>query len=253
MMASQADEIRCQLEILESKIASGSLASAESIMIAHGDLESELQGNELFASITRECQETFELWETNCEVLFETVVKYNELVHTLIEKMKDLETQNSRLNSELEELIEKYRLLDKRVKELEGSRLKLMAGQLAFEINRVVVHKVLADILDPDLEQIDTIGDMEKAIKGNSNFDDIFDTEEDMKKAEKKWETLKRQIHWKGVHFRYLKKLKRFRVNVAHPLFDPEAVKQALKNGTLQVPDMELFKECLMMYERLCY
>ena len=63
-----------------------------------------------------------------------------------------------------------------------------MAGQLAFEINRVVVHKVLAGILDPDKEQIDLIGDLEKAIKGDSNFDDIFKTEEEKKKAETKWE-----------------------------------------------------------------
>ena len=100
--------------------------------------------------------------------------------------------QTSLVSDQLEELNEKFRLLENRIKELEECQLKLMAGQLAFEINRAFVHKVLAEFLDPDQEQIDTICDMEKAIKGMSNFDDVFKTKEDMKKAEKKWEALKR-------------------------------------------------------------
>ena len=161
--------------------------------------------------------------------------------------------QTSLVSDQLEELNEQFRLLENRIKELEECQLKLMAGQLAFEINRAVVHKVLAEFLDPDQEQIDTICDMEKAIKGMSNFDDVFKTKEDMKKAEKKWEALKREIQWKGVHFRYLKKHTDFRMHLSavHPVFDPEAVKQVLRNGTLKVPDMDLFTECLAMYERL--
>ena len=148
--------------------------------------------------MTECCDEGAELWATDCETLLITVIAYKDLVHTLIEKLQRLEDQTS---NQLQELIERYRLLENRIKELEESRLKLMVGQLAFELNRAVVHKVLANILDPDQEQIDTIGDMEKAIEGISNFDDIFKTKEDKKNAEKKWETLKRELHWRGMHF----------------------------------------------------
>ena len=63
------------------------------------------------------------------------------------------------------------------------------------------------------------------AIKGKSNFDDIFKKkEEDMKKAEEKWETLKKELNWKGVYFWYLKKLKDFHLDVVHPTFDHKAI-----------------------------
>ena len=127
-------------------------------------------------------------------------------------------------------------MLEKSINRIEASQLaKEEGGQLAFEINRAVVHKVLNGIIDPDEEQVNTIGDMEKAFEGESNYDDIFEKEEDLKKAEERWESLKKEIKWKEVHYRFLKRLKYSYVDVVCSTFDLEEIKQALKDGTLQM------------------
>ena len=94
---------------------------------------------------------------------------------------------------------------------------------------------------------------MEKAFEGESNYDDIFEKEDDVNKAMEKWESLKEEIGWRGVHYRYLKRLKYNHINIARSTFDLEEIKQALKDGRLQMPDveMQLFQECLTMYEML--
>ena len=255
----RVESFQQHIEAFKSKVASGYLDSAESLVRAHSELEDELQDDSVYQTIVTECDDSVELWETVDyeNLLMPAVVTYKELVHTAIEnsKQQHLEGQFSLVSDQLEKLKEKYKLLEKRIKEFEACQLKRKTGQLALEINRAVVHKVLEGIVDPDEEQINTIGDMEKAFKGKSNFDDIFENEEDMKKAKEKWETLKKEIKWKGVYFRYLKKLKYNHINtaIARPTFDLQEMKQALTNGTLQMPDaeMQLLKECLIMYEIL--
>ena len=119
------------------------------MLSAHAALKHELQGNKLFESIIREGQETPELWETNSEVLFEITVTYNNLVHTLIEKVKVLEDEITPMENELKVLQEKNRVLERSVEKLQENQLKFMVGQLAFEIYTTVVHKVLGALLIP--------------------------------------------------------------------------------------------------------
>ena len=99
----------------------------------------------------------------------------------------------------------------------------------------------------------DSIGEMEKAFEGESNYDDIFEKEEDLNKAMERWESLKKEIGWQEVHYRFLKRLRYNYLDVVCSTFDLEEIKQALQDGTLQMTDieMQLFKECLTMYEML--
>ena len=143
-------------EAFKSKIASSCFDSAEFLVRAHSELENELQDD-------------------------------NIIVADGAEKVQHFEGQLSSVSDQLEKLEVKYELLEKRIKKLEVSQLvKVKGGQLAFEINRAVVHKVLDGIVDPDEEQINTIGDMEKAFEGESNYDDIFEKEDNVNKAMEK-------------------------------------------------------------------
>ena len=142
------------------------------------------------------------------------------------------------------------------MKEIEVSRqVQLKGGQLAFELNRAVVHKVLDGIVDADEQEVNSIGDMEKAFKGKSNYDDIFEKEEDVNKAMERWESLKKEIGWQEVHYRFLKRLRYDYLDVVCSTFDLEEIEQALKDGRLYMLitdiEMQLFKECLTMYEML--
>ena len=75
----------------------------------------------------------------------------NIIVADGAEKVQHFEGQLSSVSDQLEKLEVKYELLEKRIKKLEVSRLvRVKGGQLAFEINRAVVHKVLDGIVDPD-------------------------------------------------------------------------------------------------------
>ena len=71
-----------------------------------------------------------ELWQSNSELLFQTVSDSNKLLQLLSEKMSVLEKDNLELKEEVERLKEKCKVLD----EIKKYRLTLMIGQLAVEI-----------------------------------------------------------------------------------------------------------------------
>ena len=220
------------LEAFKSKIASDCLDSAEPLVRAHSELENEVQDDHsVYQVIVAECDDA-------------------------TEKLQHFECPLPSISDRLEKLEERFELLEKSINRIEASRLaKEEGGQLAFEINRAVVHKVLNGIIDPDEEQVNSIGDMEKAFEGESNYDDIFEKEEDLNKAMERWETLKKEIGWQEVHYRFLKRLRYNYIDVVYSTFDLEEFKQALKDGTLQMVltdvEMQLFKECLTIYEML--
>ena len=173
------------------------------------------------------------------------------------EKLQHFEGQLPPLSVRLEKLEERFELLEKSMKKIEVShvsrQVQVKGGQLAFELNRAVVHKVLDGIVDADEQQVNSIGDMEKAFEGESNYDDIFEKEEDLNKAIERWESLKKEIGWQEVHYRFLKRLRYDYLDVVCSTFDREEIEQALKDGRQLITDieMQLFKECLAMCEML--
>ena len=76
-----------------------------------------------------------------------------------------------------------------------------------------------------------------------------------MNKAMERWESLKKEIGWQEVHYRFLKRLRYNYLDVVCSTFDLEEIEQALKDGRLYMLitdiEMQLFKECLTMYEML--
>ena len=228
MAATQVQTFRRTVESFKTKLASGSMYTAESMF---EDL-----------SVLSECLDSVELWETDGEILFQAIVSCSDLVKTAIERIDILEKENSHFKEQLKQLNEKCRLL-------ENSGLKLMAGQLAFEIEQGVVSKILPGI-SPN-KHVNTIYEMEKAIKGKPNFADIFDTEDARKKAEISWNTLKHRLGWTGRHYRFIQELKQLRLPIAHPNFDPKTIRESLESGALQISDRQLFAEFLKIYDQL--
>lgn len=251
--SQQVQQLRRRIDILKSKIkCESTVMDAESIMKEHEELERELKDNSLLSALLRECEEGNEFWQTDCEYLFETVISYKDLVHELIDIMERLQHNLSCTESELKRLKITCETLETKVKKLECDRLKLMACQLAFEIHQAIIHKILSGIINIEEKQINTIGEMEKAIAGSKGCEDVFDKDSDRDMANTRWLTLQRDLQWKKVHYRYLQNLKRLRVNIAHPEFDPQAITDALSKGTLEgIQDLKLYKECLQMYKKL--
>ena len=187
---------------------------------------------------------------------------FSSLIKKIVKKLQNLEEQKKIVINTFErqyhELQEKYAELQRKYTELEEKHEKakekdftLMAGQLAFEIEKAVTSKVLSGIIIEGNQHINTVYEMEEAIKGNVNFADIFPTKHEQEIAEKRWVELKRSINWSGKHFRYMRTLKKLRRGDVHPEFNPIAVKEALESGALKVVDKPFYMECLDMWENI--
>ena len=210
---------------------------------------STIDTEKLYETLLEECDsDEASFWETNCEILVEVVCGLREAVDTLINKVKQTESRNDELASKLAELQSKHT-------RLEESERKLVVGQIAFEVDQVVLDVVLKDIGSCEELAIFTISTMERAIKKKDNYLDVFKSEAERQEVEKRWNILKSKVGWKGRHFRYIRELKTLRLSSAHPKLDIEATRKALaqlyrtKSVTIQTKDT--CEEFLGMIERI--
>lgn len=213
-----------------------------------------LQGNtvdteRLYERILEECDgEEASFWETNCEVLVEVVCSLHDAVDVLINKVKQTALKNDELDSKLAELQTKHA-------KLEENERRLVVGQIAFEVDQVVLDSVLKGIGSPEELAIFTISAMERAIKKRDNYSDAFRSEAERQEVEKRWNALKSKLGWNGRHFRYIRELKNLRLSSAHPKLDIEATRKALaqlyRTKCLSAPTKETCEEFLAMIERI--
>lgn len=197
-------------------------------------------------AMQKESDDRVDLWQNSCEVLFQTVVESNDLLQSLYMRMSALEEDYLEMKEEVKSLSDKCRVLDEK-----NDTLTLMTGQLAVEIERKIVDTVLLDLLTSD-QHMNTIADMETAIRGNSDDDDdVFETDDGRDTARSRWLNLKSRFSWKGKHTRYIQELKRERNLIANPSVDRRKIEEALKTGAIKVRDEKLFKEFLKIHENL--
>ncbi len=128
------------------------------------------------------------------------------------------------------ELKSKITSLQVRVESLEKCEQQLIVGQVAFEIDQKVLNKVMQGIGDPYSLAVHNIAQLEKAIAGVHNFEDVFASEDERKEVGRRWDQLKTTIEWTNRHYRHVKALKKVRLTSAHPEIDIAAVRQALRN-----------------------
>ena len=232
------DDIRA-MRSLKSADQSAFTSILEKIDRLYEDLVAEVQ------SIQDGTQEAF--WESRCQVLIETLRNLADLAKNNSAKV---ESENEKLRREVSDLQKKVSDLERKVEKLQEDKQNLVAGQIAFEVDKAVLKKVLEGIQVPDAKEL-SIGAMEKAINGERNYTDIF-TEKQREHAERQWNELKSQLGWRGKHYRRLKELKSLRHEIAHPDFHVRQMSEADVAKLSLQPEMKaICKEFLAMLRKL--
>ena len=197
-----------------------------------------------------------QLWETECEVLFATLIEVRDLVSTASEKMVWLGEANFTLKRDVMQLQDKMKRLEVQIndlthdiEEMKIQNQKLVLGQVAFNIDKFVSKRVLDKLVGPD-HFIGSIMEMELAIEGHKRYADVFKSEMEKKTAEQKWETLQKELNWNSKLFRYMQDLKKDRLDIAHPTVDKESILAAMENNIPQ-KHKQLFLQLCAIHEEI--
>ena len=194
-------------------------------------------------------------WETSCKSFVEVVCVLYDMVDVLYAKVKQTVLRNDELTKKLEEVTKDLQELRRKHAMLGEIEQKLVVGQIAFEMDKVILDVVLKGIGSREDLAIFNISAMEKAIEKKGNYSDVFKSEDERRKVEMRWNTLKSSIGWEGRHFRYIGQLKRLRLDSAHPEMDAETIRKALaqlhRSKTLTTQMRDVCEEFLGMIERI--
>lgn len=250
------DTIR-EIEVILSKLLS-SADNSDSRSVVHDltSLTDKLKNG--YDLVVKEYDESPDnenvLWETHCQVLFEHVAKLSKNISTASQKIVVLQEDKETMKKEILQLQEELEALKHQnfYDDREMERLQLKVGQVAYEVESAIVKKVLAGLTKSQDPHINSIVQLEKAIKGKTNYADAFETDEDRESAKHEWEKLKTELKWKGKHYRYISELKKIRTSIAHPKVDLQSLRKELTDGTLKPPlvqDVHLFKHFLDMID----
>ena len=183
-----------------------------------------------------------EVWQNDCKVLLEAVSYGMESAILLFDGLIRSESTQRKLNEEVRLLRERCSVLGK----IQKLRLKLMVRQVAFDIEGRIIDRVLTGLV----AHVNTIAELEMAIKRQRNFEDLFENECDRKTAASRWAAFKDKFSWKGRHTRYIQELKDTYLSAAHPKCDLKVIREALVNCTFEVRDKNLLNEFLKIYEQ---
>jgi regulator of replication initiation timing len=180
----------------------------------------------------------------NTEVLLSVVSSLYELIECLEKKV-------STLSRDVKELKEKVKEATEELEALKGDHIKLILGQLAFEVEKAIVNEVLTEVIgSPDEYFITTIADMQNALMRQANFADVFTDDSNCERATKKWKDLQKTLDWKDYHFRCISYLKYSRVSVAHPKFEVSTIRKAINDDKVG-QHKKACTELLMMLDKL--
>ena len=114
--------------------------------------------------------------EVNNDDLFSIVTNLYELIECLEQKISTLSKEVAELKETVKEL-----------EELKGDHTQLILGQLAFEVEKAIINEVLTKIIgSPGKHYINTITDMQKALKRKANFADVLADDSHHTKATEK-------------------------------------------------------------------
>ena len=150
-------------------------------------------------------------WEGTSMILIDTLCELRQLTSDLIIRVNEQVPV-------IEDLQTKVSSLEERVTKLEGDQEKLIAGQLAFMVEKELLVRVFADSKcpSPDDLMLYSIKSMEKAIKRKDPYNTTF-TDEQCKQVSENWKKLKDQLGWRSDHYVGVRELKEQRLKIAHP------------------------------------
>ena len=150
-------------------------------------------------------------WESISMILIDTLCELRQLTNDLIARVNEQ-------TPVLHELKAKVSHLEEKVRKLEGDQEKLIAGQLAFMVEKEVLAKVFANSKcpSPDELMLYSIKSMEKAINCKHPYNTTF-TGEQHKLVSENWKMLKDKLGWTADHYVGVRELKEQRLGTAHP------------------------------------
>ena len=182
-----------------------------------------------------------ERWQEDCVGLVEIISEFSGVVDTCLQRVECLKES-------IEDLKERIKTLEEDAKKMNRNKHSLVVGQVAFDVERFVVSHVLNGLIGPEPVYINTIEDLESVIDADEDYDDVLSAEETQVAGER-WKELKEKLHWNSKHFRYIKTLKYYHVESAHPVIDPTMAEAALE--VIPEVDKETFEELLYIYKGL--
>ena len=196
-----------------------------------------------------------ELQKNVQKVMSEAVLEISGTVKTLMGEVEALEKADFEMAQKLKELSGECAELRQLYQQDQEITQNVMKAQLAFETRNAIIDKVLTGLVDPDAF-ITCVKDLEKAIRVEPDYDDVFKTEEYRKLAESRWEQLKLEFGWTGRHSRYIQNLiDEYYVPLIKPKIDEilKIIKEGLADGSFEVhvKEVEIFTELIKMYETL--
>ena len=249
LACGRIEEVDRKAKKLLSQLKTGEIKH-EDLIVLKQDLNSKTFNEEILEECTDETKSA-----VNTEVLLSVVSNFYELIECLNLGLK-VSTQTK--DSEIEGLIKQVRelkiqveRLTKQLEELKKDRTQLMIGQLAVEVEKAIIDKVLTNVIGSPKHYVSTLKDMEKALKRKPYFADILTDDSNHEKATKKWKELQRELNWEEIHFRYIKSLKKSRVAVAHPKFEAAMIQNAIKENKVDQHTEEACNELMKLLEKL--
>ena len=250
-MSSRVEEIRRNVRFLKSQVDRG-IINRTTLKQFKDTCDNSLT---LIEELAEKFGDNPQLWETEREFLFQTLIDVNDLVKTAFGKIELLEEANDKLKEEVKNLQEKANKLEVIVKDLKQDKekittQKLIIGQVAINVDRNVPKLVLDELVGPD-HFIYSIREMELAIEGqHKNYADVFQNEMERKTAEQKWEALQKKLNWSPKLFRYMQDLRKERGNIAHPDVDKDSILAAMEKNIPQKHE-KLFLQLFRIHEEL--
>ena len=175
-----------------------------------------------------------------------------DAAESLEHQLKLEERTDSFRSSDLVDLDKRIACLEeKHHSRYEGYERKRYGVQLAYTLDKALVDKLLEESGCPSADElgITWISQVQKAILGKRNYDDIFD-EQRRKDVKQRWDELKEELGWSNEHYQWLKWLKKLGTPSAYdPEFDVSDIDTKLSQLDPEIA--YICKELIKVYKKL--
>jgi hypothetical protein len=182
LACSRIEEVGRKAKTLLSQLETSGEMKHEDLIALKDELASNTFREELLEESEDEMKSA-----VNIEALFNILPIFYKLIERLVQKV----------SSQSKEFTEKIKEITEELEALKGDHIKLILGQLAFEVEKAIVNEVFTEVIGPpDKHYITTITDMQNALMRQANFADILADDSSHEKATEKWRELQRTLNW---------------------------------------------------------
>ena len=190
--------------------------------------------------------------ELNIDVLYSIISNLYDVIECLDQKISEISQECSAAKTDIQKLRTDVVQITKKLESQKADTVRLMLGQLAFNLEKAIVKEVLTDVVGSRDHFVNSIKDLHKVLNRKKNFREVLADDAKHKEANRRWIDLQTRLGWKEVHFRCVNFLKYDRVSVAHPEFSYSDVQKAIdENKELDQQYKAAYRELLGMLKTL--